>query len=124
MLKRYCLFYIHLKDIEQFKVDEFCHVKKAPDDSDDIITDLNVPFNADPESPGSMPCTFPFRYRDILYYACTNLTLESATNAEDLGSTENPIHLCAITKDLDYHPTLMGFCDTDLRCPIQRKSSK
>ena len=102
-----------------FKVDENCHVKKAPIGSSQIIDDLNVPFTADPENPGSLPCTFPFRYKHILYYACTNITLDTVTSG--LGSAQYPIHLCAIQKDLDFNPTMMGFCDTTYRCPIQCK---
>ena len=59
-------------------------------------------------------CSFPFRFRGILYYACTNITI-NGTAADELGSPENPIHICATEHNEDFNPIKMGFCDTSFR---------
>ena len=102
------------------KVNEKCEIADAPSGSEDIIADTNVDFVDDVDVDERIPCTFPFRFKGILYYACTNITLDSVSSG--LGSAESPIHLCAIEKDLDFNPTRMGFCNTNFRCPIQCKS--
>ena len=117
-----------MKDILTAKVsdvedDELCEIVTAPDDpaADEMIkeieknVDLNITFDRNPSF--VKPCSFPFRYNNILYYACTNITRNGTTTG--LGSLESPFHLCAVEKDLDYHPTHMGFCNTNYRCPIQ-----
>ena len=59
-------------------------------------------------------CSFPFRFKGILYYACTNITI-NGTAADELGSPENPIHICATEHNEDFNPIKMGFCDTSFR---------
>ena len=59
-------------------------------------------------------CSFPFRFKGILYYACTNITI-NGTDANELGSPENPIHICATEHNEDFNPIKMGFCDTSFR---------
>ena len=59
---------------------------------------------------GPKNCTFPFRYRDVLYYACTDL------EKEGLG----PFRICATSTDYDFNAIELGVCDTVNRCPIQR----
>ena len=59
-------------------------------------------------------CSFPFRFKGILYYACTNITI-NGTDADQLGSPKNPIHICATEHNEDFNPIKMGFCDTSLR---------
>ena len=54
-------------------------------------------------------CSFPFRYESVLYYACTYI--------DTIGAS--PVHLCATETDEDFNPITIGFCNTDLRCPIQ-----
>ena len=59
-------------------------------------------------------CVFPFRLKDILYYACTNLT-----DAGLGASAEKPVTVCALSIDNDFNPLTMGFCSA--ACPIQRE---
>jgi hypothetical protein len=54
-------------------------------------------------------CSFPFRYESVLYYACTYLNITGS----------DPVHLCATATDEDFNPITMGYCNVDLRCPIQ-----
>ena len=60
---------------------------------------------------GVKNCTFPFRYNGVLYYACTNLTIDS----------QGPFHACATEIDLDFNAVTLGECDITNRCPTQRK---
>ena len=109
-----------------FKDDEVCEIAEPPNDEivNEIIEEIkgykesNITF-VRPSDERTL-CSFPFRYKNILYYACTNITRNGTFSG--LGSTESPIHLCATEKDLDYHPTKMGFCNTNFRCPIQCKN--
>lgn len=107
------------------KEDEQCVIKAPPDEQSvkltEIIahvTDNNIVWEGSPQS-GQL-CKFPFRYHNILYYACTNFTV-NGTKSPDLGSPEKPITICATELDLNFNPTKMGFCDTKNRCPIQCK---
>ena len=73
---------------------------------------------------GEKNCTFPFRYDDVLYYACTNLTA-----SDDTG----PWHFCATETDLDFNALKLGECHMDIvdsdsgaprqkhPCPSQRE---
>ena len=63
---------------------------------------------------GPKNCTFPFRYRDILYYACTNLE----------AGGKGPFNFCATKTDTDFNAQELGVCDTENRCPIQREYSR
>ena len=79
------------------------------DNQADLVTNFpGVSF-----STGVKDCTFPFRHNDILYYACTNLTVD------DTG----PWFVCATEIDLDFNVVKMGECDMDNRCPSQREYS-
>ena len=101
------------------KANEQCQLKDAPsDDAAGTIKDEVLAAKITWNSNSGEVCSFPFRYKDILYYACTNITLNGTTSG-DLGSPENPVHICATEKDQDFNPKKMGFCDTEFRCPIQ-----
>ena len=60
---------------------------------------------------GVKNCTFPFRYKKVLYYACTDLKVDGS----------GPFHVCATETDFDFNAKTMGVCDTKNRCPIQCK---
>jgi hypothetical protein len=104
--------------------DEQCQVKTAP--SSDHLTQIIAQATTDgitwegSPSTGTL-CKFPFRFRSVLYYACTNFTTNGTTNPESLGSPEKPITICSTDSDTDFNPKKMGFCDTEYRCPIQCK---
>ena len=83
--------------------------------SDDVSKCGKVrnPFNFWCFSNGDV-CSFPFRFNGILYYACTNITI-NGTQAGQLGSPQNPVHICATEHNEDFNPIKMGFCDTSFR---------
>ena len=58
---------------------------------------------------GVKTCVFPFRHKSILYYACTNLTVDGA----------GPWSVCATETDSDFNAKTLGECDIEDRCPIQ-----
>ena len=102
--------------------DEVCQIMVPPSNASDLKDDVinhikgeGITWEAAP-SDGTL-CKFPFRYRNVLYYACTNFTDPAITS--DLGSPEAPITVCATESDFNFNPTKMGFCDTKNRCPIQ-----
>ena len=82
------------------KEDEVCQTKATNEAGMDA--GFNVPFTT-----GIKPCLFPFRYKDILYYACTNITEGS---------------VCATETDSDFNAKTLGECDIVDRCPIQGQS--
>ena len=93
------------------EINERCMTKDSHDSAlESVFT--GVPFEA-----GSKNCTFPFRYADILYYACTNIT----TTALD-GSESGPHFVCATSTDLDFNAVKFGECDMENRCPSQCES--
>jgi hypothetical protein len=51
-------------------------------------------------------CTFPFRFKNVLYYGCTNVSLTSVI-----------YKMCATVVDTDYNAMEMGWC-SDL-CHVQ-----
>ena len=109
--------------------DEVCQIMVPPSNASDLKNDVinhikneGITWEAAP-SDGTL-CKFPFRYRNVLYYACTNFTdpaITSDPTDPKLGSPEKPITVCATESDFNFNPTNMGFCDTNNRCPIQCK---
>ena len=105
------------------KKDQQCQLADSAPEGDaattieDEVKASGITWVSAPSSGGDV-CSFPFRYKEILYYACTNITINGTTSG-DLGSPENPVHLCATEKDQDFNPQKMGFCNTNQRCPIQ-----
>jgi hypothetical protein len=53
-------------------------------------------------------CTFPFRFKSVLYYGCTNVSLSSIV-----------YKMCATEIDLDYNAIKMGWCND--YCHVQCK---
>ena len=103
--------------------DEQCEIMKAPAGGgiDDVIADISTAgVSWDGVGGAGKLCKFPFRFKKILYYACTNFS-DNAT-AAGLGSPQEPITVCATESDQNFNPTTMGFCNTEFRCPIQCKS--
>ena len=102
--------------------DEVCQIMEPPSSSNTHLNSIKTHIQGDgitwEDSPSSGTlCKFPFRYHNILYYACTNFTTNGTTSG--LGSPEEPITICATESDFNFNPTKMGFCDTENRCPIQ-----
>ena len=103
--------------LEEDLGDTFPHVEEinercmTKDSNDAALATVftGVPFEAGPKN-----CTFPFRYADILYYACTNITTVT---------DEGPYFVCATETDLDFNAVKFGECDMDNRCPSQCESS-
>ena len=99
--------------LEEDLGDTFPHVEEinercmTKDSNDAALAGVftGVPFESGPKN-----CTFPFRYADILYYACTNIT--TATG-------DGPYFVCATETDLDFNAVKFGECDMDNRCPSQ-----
>ena len=103
--------------LEEDLGDTFPHVEEinercmTKDSNDAALATVftGVPFEAGPKN-----CTFPFRYANILYYACTNITTVT---------DEGPYFVCATETDLDFNAVKFGECDMDNRCPSQCESS-
>ena len=95
--------------------DTFPHVKEEDErcmTKSSNNPDMEAAFPGATFTSGAMNCTFPFRYEDVLYYACTNLTTVSGTG---------PWFFCATETNLDFNAITIGECDIENRCPSQRK---
>ncbi|XP_059083429.1 uncharacterized protein LOC131880752, partial [Tigriopus californicus] len=72
------------------------------------------PDPADPNRPGTVvfeptggtACLFPFRFRNVLYYGCTNVSLDAEV-----------FNVCATDIDTDYNAVKLSWCNA--ACPTQ-----
>lgn len=99
--------------------EEQCEIKEPPAEMPlSMVSEIEgkgITWESSP-STGQL-CKFPFRYNNILYYACTNFTTDGLSSG--FRSPEDPVTICATESDFNFNPIKMGFCDTLHRCPIQ-----
>lgn len=68
--------------------------------------DPNRPGTVVFETTGGVACTFPFRFRNVLYYGCTNVSLDGEV-----------FNVCATEIDTDYNAVKLSWCNG--ACPTQ-----
>ena len=88
--------------ISSLQADEICQTEA--DNKAELVSSFDLSFTT-----GVKTCVFPFRYKEILYYACTNLTVDGS----------GPWSVCATETDSDFNAKTLGECDIEDRCPIQ-----
>ena len=88
------------------------YISDPTGENDDCKTAANT-LSGDPPvelfvDTNDVPCDFPFRYKNVLYYGCTNITIE----------TKN-YKMCASKTDVDYNALQMSFCNDYCHCQCE-----